>query len=251
VIHTWWWVLTTGIILLLYVPLAYAALRVLRRSHAAGLADRDRGVCLTFDDGPDPDSTPKILETLHAHGVHATFFVLGKNADRYPDLIAAIAAGGHEIGEHGFSHLHPWKSMPWSYMRDLVQGHESLCRLPGSGTRRLYRPTFGKANALTFLFVLLFRKRFVFWNVDPHDYSEESATRVAETVLSGIRNLRGTAIVLLHDGRTGGREKREGVTSTAVSLLCGELVRKGYQLRTVCELAAGGAVGAPTAAKSS
>src|SRR6266540_3668302 len=63
-----------------------------------------KGVALTFDDGPDPEVTPRLLELLARHGVTATFFVIGARAERYPEIMRAILAGGHAVGNHSYSH---------------------------------------------------------------------------------------------------------------------------------------------------
>jgi peptidoglycan-N-acetylglucosamine deacetylase len=221
---------------LLYIPAAHVVLRMLRRAYSKGLQRYDRVICLTFDDGPDPVATPMILKVLQAHGVHATFFVLAKNAAEYPDVIAAIEGDGHEIGEHGRAHLHPWKSMPWSYFLDLASGHTTLSRLQIARKQRLFRPTYGKANALTFVFAGLFRKTFIFWNVDPHDYQRESVSDTFQSVISLVRKTRGAAVVLLHDGRTAHWKNSTTVTAAVVDLVCAELLTEGYQFRTVSGL---------------
>lgn len=226
-------------VFLLYFPIAHMVLRALRCVYSESFRQFDHVVCLTFDDGPDPASTPTIIEVLRKQGVRATFFVLGRNAEKHPNIIAAIARDGHEIGEHGYSHRHPWKSMPWSYSRDLVAGHEVIDRLLGSDRRRRYRPTFGKVNALTFVFVWLFRKTFAFWNVDPHDYREQSESDIVRNVLNQIRETHGAAIVLLHDGRTAGWGRSAAMTAAAVGPICKELLREGYRFLTVGELSVG------------
>ena len=234
----WWFSFLVAAIFFLYLPAAHIILKALRRVYCAGVSHYERVVCLTFDDGPDKVSTPSILEILRAQGVRATFFVLGRSAEKHPDVIAAIARDGHEIGEHGYSHLHPWKSMPWSYMCDLVAGHKSLNRLLGFNRQRRFRPTFGKANALTLMFVWLFHKTLTFWNVDPHDYKEQSDSGIVQSVLNQIHEARGAAIVLLHDGRTARWEKNVAATASAVDRICRELRREGYKFGTVGELTA-------------
>lgn len=233
-----WFGSMVAAVLMLYIPIAHIVLKALRRAYSTRSSRCERVVCLTFDDGPDPVSTVAILEILRAHGVHATFFVLGRNAEKYPDLIATISRERHEIGEHGYLHLHPWKSMPWSYMRDLIAGHKTLDRLLGLGKKRRYRPTFGKANALTFAFVWLFHKTFTFWNVDPHDYREESENSLVQNVLNSIHEACGASIVLLHDARIASWERDAKVTAFAVDHICRELLREGYQFRTISELIA-------------
>ncbi len=125
----------------MFVPSAQGLVRVHRRFKTAR-----REVWLTIDDGPDPEDTPRILELLAAHGAHATFFVIGENAARHPELIRAIAAAGHEVGHH--THTHPlawfWCASPARVARELDQALEALRATGVSPTR--FRPPAGIKN---------------------------------------------------------------------------------------------------------
>jgi peptidoglycan/xylan/chitin deacetylase (PgdA/CDA1 family) len=220
----------------IYLPAAIICLKVIRRSYLSGLPDFKDTVCLTFDDGPDPVYTPLILNELRALGVRATFFVLGSKAEEYPDLISAIAGEGHEIGEHGYSHLHPWKTVPWSYLGDLIAAHKLLNRLLDSSGPRRYRPTFGKANALTFFFKWMYCRAFAFWNIDPRDYSDQPLCTLVDRVITHVCKVNGPSVVLLHDGRIQGREKTAGMTYSSVGPICRELLLRGYCFKTVGEI---------------
>jgi len=105
-----------------------------------------REVWLTIDDGPDPVDTPQILNLLAAHGARATFFVIGENAQRHPDLIQAMVAGGHEVAHH--THTHPlamfWCATPGRVRRELDAGLDVLQRLGVRPTR--FRPPAGVKN---------------------------------------------------------------------------------------------------------
>ena len=92
-------------------------------------------VSITFDDGPDPDWTPAILDILKERGVKAVFFVIGKNAELYPDLLRRIADEGHEIGNHSFTHAN---------LRELP---ESLVNLELNATQRLVESLIGRSTA--------------------------------------------------------------------------------------------------------
>ncbi len=92
-------------------------------------------VALTFDDGPDPDYTPDVLRILAAAQVHATFFVIGRNAREYPELIAAILDGGHEIGNHTQDHVWLDGVPPVEVRRQLVEGSRSI-----AGAAATWRP---------------------------------------------------------------------------------------------------------------
>jgi peptidoglycan/xylan/chitin deacetylase (PgdA/CDA1 family) len=116
-------------------PLAHAMNVPLRMRQAGGVA-------LTFDDGPHPEGTPAVLETLAQRGEVATFFLVGEQVERYPALTAEIAAAGHELAVHGYRHRNQMRLTPREFARDLERGIEVI----GNVNRRrprLYRPPYG------------------------------------------------------------------------------------------------------------
>src|SRR3954447_24730808 len=86
------------------------------------LRTADRAVALTFDDGPNPAATPAILDALKARGVRATFFILGRHAERWPDLVARVASEGHAVGNHGYFHRKLHFKSPAYVRNDLTLG---------------------------------------------------------------------------------------------------------------------------------
>ena len=132
-------------------------------------------IYLTFDDGPNPESTPRILELLDESGVKATFFLIGENIEKYPYLVEEIKERGHEIGEHGYSHAHPWKIGPISTTIDLIKNSKTTERYINPGNQILFRPPFGKFNTVSVLYLWFTKRKAVFWNVDPKDYKLKRA----------------------------------------------------------------------------
>lgn len=199
-------------------------LKLIMRQRFLATAKALEMVFLTFDDGPDPESTPKLLGLLNKAEAKATFFVLGKNVERYPDLAKKIIEDGHEIGEHSYEHLHAWKTGPLRTLRDLVRGErvlQSVSRV--SNHRVLFRPPFGKINLSTLLYIWLRRKQVAFWNIDPKDYEAGSAQEVANHV---IQRLGPGDVILLHDGRLSGNSNVH-VTSGALGLILEACESKG------------------------
>lgn len=195
---------------------------------ARGLARRVRRagqVCLTFDDGPDASATPRLLDVLDAAGAKATFFLLGRNAVRHPELVRRIAAAGHDIGEHGFDHRHAWKTGPATYLSDLLQCRRALAAQAGTRPVTLYRPAFGEMNLLTLAYLLLGRRRLVLWNVNPRDFEAASAQAVAKRVADAAQ---AGSIILLHDAREDAATDA-GVTVEAVRLILQDFKRRGLQ----------------------
>lgn len=159
------------------------------------LGRTNSGIALTFDDGPSTYATPKILDTLDKHGVHATFFMIGENARRHPQIAREVAVRGHEVGCH--SQNHPdfqWLS-PWRIAHELRTCKETLESITGRPVVSLRAP-YGHvrwdvrpiAEHLGFL-------RLVGWNAGP-PCDETSPERLVDYVLAEVKP---GAIILLHD----------------------------------------------------
>lgn len=160
----------------------------------------DRGVALTFDDGPDPVQTPRILDLLAEHRATATFFVLGEAVEQHPALLRRIVAEGHSIGNHTYSHT-PCDHLSWKDLRDELRETDravtaALQTGPTAEIRRLelFRPPFGILPAEHAL-RLLGERRMVLWNRDSRDYRGASAERIT----SLAEELRPRDVILLHD----------------------------------------------------
>ena len=154
-----------------------------------------RQVALTFDDGPSVPYTGQVLDILRKNHIHATFFICGANAERYPDLVRRIKAEGHEIGNHTYSH-------PWLYLMDRRKIADEIDRTQDvlqkiSGRRpRLFRPPFG---VRWFSLWPLLRERgltMVLWSIRGYD-GDRGASAIARTTLD---QLQPGGIILLHDG---------------------------------------------------
>lgn len=150
-------------------------------------------VALTFDDGPMPGSTDRVLDLLHLSGVHGTFFCVGRNAERYPALLRRIADGGHAIGSHSFSHPHPRHLTPREVRIEYDTGHAAVEQALGAQVG-LFRPPHGHL-ALTSSRVLR-RRRPWLWSRDPEDWRPGTRREHVEAVggASGSGD-----VVLLHD----------------------------------------------------
>jgi peptidoglycan/xylan/chitin deacetylase (PgdA/CDA1 family) len=154
-------------------------------------------VCLTFDDGPHPRHTPRLLDVLKDQGVTATFFVVGRLAERYPDLVRRIAAEGHGLGIHSFYHTDLNLFSARQVIDCTRRAQDLFQRLTGKAPITLYRPPRGKVSARSLLALWRAGQTVVLWNVDPRDYVCASGAE--------LRNwferhpLAGGDVVLLHD----------------------------------------------------
>ncbi|HJT36210.1 MAG TPA: polysaccharide deacetylase family protein [Pirellulales bacterium] len=154
-----------------------------------------RQVCLTFDDGPGRAYTPRVLDMLRAHAVRATFFLLGKNAAAHPHLVRRIAAEGHAIANHTFSHFPAEQVSARQFFEETVQTRRLLEELVGRPPR-LLRPPFGKLTVGKLSHSWRAMHTVVLWNNDPKDFASQSAQQVRDWF--DEHPLAGGQIVLLH-----------------------------------------------------
>lgn len=155
---------------------------------------RKRMLVLTYDDGPSSNLTPQLLDLLGRHGATATFFMQGRNANRYPEIVDRIAREGHTIGCHSNEHLHPWKSWPGAGVADIDAGYTSLARWIGRDG--LFRPPYGKMTFATWWWTRRHNVPVFWWTIDSGDtYKDLPATaHIADAV-----RREGGGIVLMHD----------------------------------------------------
>lgn len=154
-------------------------------------------VALTFDDGPDPQTTPRVLQALEQHGFRATFFVIGRKAEQHPELIHAIVRAGHELGLHGYQHdrLTAWRA-PSRIIEDIRRAQQVLLQLTGTQVF-WYRPPIGHVSPRTAVAARKADVELVAWSVRCLDGIRSSKP---ERVLARLRRkLHDGAIVMLHD----------------------------------------------------
>ena len=151
--------------------LAHLTLRLLFRPSILSRLPRSAGaaVCLTFDDGPHVHNTERILRILQDEGVRATFFIEGSACERHPELVRAIVAEGHEVANHGYSHLAPNEAPLAEYVADVERGQKLLEEVVGHRVPRLFRPPYGRISAGTFLALWRRGYGFVLWSTDSRD----------------------------------------------------------------------------------
>jgi peptidoglycan/xylan/chitin deacetylase (PgdA/CDA1 family) len=157
---------------------------------------RSGAVCLTFDDGPDPDHTPALLDQLRCLGVVATFFVVGKRVKRYPDLVRRAVEEGHDVGHHSFTHSEPATTTADQLAEEVRNTDELLATVAGIRPR-IVRPPHGKVTTEKLLRLWAMKRTVVLWNVDPKDYAMESAEQLEQWITT--YHPRGGDVILLHD----------------------------------------------------
>lgn len=160
-----------------------------------GRGDPDH-VALTFDDGPDPLSTPYFLDELGRLGARATFFVLGERLERYPQLGRRMVAEGHELAVHGWRHERFWRLRPRHEVREMARAANAVHRIAGTPPR-WYRPPYGVLTATRLWAARRLGLRPVLWTAWGRDWTAKAD---ADSVLAELaKRAGGGTTVLLHD----------------------------------------------------
>jgi peptidoglycan/xylan/chitin deacetylase (PgdA/CDA1 family) len=150
---------------------------------------RSKLIYLTFDDGPVPEVTPQVLDILDAFGWKATFFCVGENVVKYPDLYQEILARGHRTGNHSYNHIRGFRYATEEYVQNVKKASEMI-------QSKLFRPPHGRIK-LAQLKALRKEYDIVMWDVITYDYDRK---RSPERILKTIRrNLRKGSVVVFHD----------------------------------------------------
>ena len=174
----------------------------------------NKTVYLTFDDGPTEKVTRKILEVLNNEKVKASFFCVGKNVEKYPDLFACIKAEGHAVGNHTNTHLNGWKTNKKQYLEDVEEADKLI-------KSNLFRPPYGKLNWRSKK-DLQRKYKIVMWDVAGGDFDQYLS--IKDVVKNIINNVNTGSIVVLHDN-----QKFMSKTVEALPIIIKELKAKKYR----------------------
>ena len=149
----------------------------------------ERAVYLTFDDGPLPQSTPFILDTLREYGARATFFMVGDNVRKYPELFKMIVDAGHQVGNHTYNHLGGLKHLTKTYIDNTEKANELI-------HSHLFRPPHGWMRPLEY-YILRSRYKIVMWDLVTRDYSK---WMTSEDIINNVKTYpRNGSIITFHD----------------------------------------------------
>jgi peptidoglycan/xylan/chitin deacetylase (PgdA/CDA1 family) len=191
-------------------------------------------VALTFDDGPSPRYTPKILRLLKRHGAHATFFVLGCRVEQYPRIARALVRAGQELANHSFSHPRLTKTDQDTWERELERTALDLDLLGCPPEGRLFRPPYSAYDGRLKDYVDHTHRRLVLWSIDSGDWRGLSADAIVKNVLDRVRP---GAIIIFHDGDEQGTADRSP-TVAALEVILPALKQAGYRLVTISQMLA-------------
>jgi peptidoglycan/xylan/chitin deacetylase (PgdA/CDA1 family) len=184
-------------------------------------------IAITFDDGPNPELTPRLLDMLKERGLKATFFVVGQNVEEYPGIVTRMASEGHEVANHSWSHPALTKLGIESFRKQIENTNQAIAKATGKRPV-LMRPPYG-ATSLTLNRRLneQFGLKVILWSVDSLDWKYRNSNRVCNAI---VQNTRPGSIILAHDIHT--------TTIAAMPATLDALLAKGYKFVTVSELIA-------------
>lgn len=186
-------------------------------------------VALTFDDGPNPEATPLILDALAAQGVRATFFVLGRHAERWPELVARAAAEGHQVANHGYHHRKLHVRGPGWVRRDLELGTAAIVK--ACGTRpAFFRAPHGFRSPWVVPIAASLGQRTVGWGLGVWDSDRPGTEVIARRTLEKAR---ARDIILLHDGDGYDPAGDRSQTAAALPAIIAGLRSRGFTFDTL------------------
>lgn len=199
-----------------------------RRDNVYSCAETDEKiVALTFDDGPHPKYTDEILDILEKYEIKATFFVIGKNAESYPEKLKRITKCGHEIGNHTYSHVTAGKTCVSDLSAELQRTHSIVKNITGKDCV-LFRPPTGYCNTVAVKSAAEMNYKIIVWTVDTRDWAHTSAENIIKNVKAHISC---GSIVLFHDYIS-----PPSPTPAALKELVPYLLNESYRFVTVSEL---------------
>jgi peptidoglycan-N-acetylglucosamine deacetylase len=193
--------------------------------------EHEHKIALTFDDGPNEPYTSQILAILERNNIKATFFMLGKRVEKYPQIARKILTAGHAIGNHSYSHPHLLQAKPELIALEIKKGDDAIFAATGHHPS-LFRPPYGELSPWVIDTAESKGLSIVNWNVTPKDWHSIDAKTISERVTKQTKN---GSIVLLHDGdgATDGNRKR---VVLALEIFIPILKASGFEFVTVPEM---------------
>jgi len=183
------------------------------------LPQKEKTVYLTFDDGPIPEVTPFVLNVLEEYGIKATFFCVGDNIRKHPEIFDRIIKAGHEVGNHTFNHLPGFKHSTLRYARNVEKANRYI-------KSSLFRPPHGQFHLLQMLMLRKRKYKIVMWDVITRDYNESLSE---EYVLNIVKKYtRNGSIIVFHDSL-----KAEKNMKYALPKAIEFLIREGYKFEVL------------------
>ncbi|MGI6091999.1 MAG: polysaccharide deacetylase family protein [Veillonellaceae bacterium] len=196
-----------------------------------GQPDR-KVVALTFDDGPYPPYTEQILDILKEYQVPATFFVVGRNVEKHPELVLRIKQEGHQIGNHTYNHIDLLKADRNIMEREIDRTNKVITDITGHAPQ-IVRPPHGFRDPVVMEVMADRKLKVVEWSVMSRDWTNPGVEAIVNRTVSKVQN---GSVILLHDGDGIASKASRAQTVEATRLIIRELTAQGYKFVTVDEI---------------
>lgn len=205
---------------------------VATETESASNLDPDKIVYLTFDDGPDPVWTPQVLALLNRYHATGTFYMLGKNANTYPEVVLQVAENGHFLANHSYNHF-DLTTVGWDFfyleVHDTEQAlRDALADRPDLANQvaLCLRPPYGQANDAIYASARNMGYAISMWSLDTKDWASDDSDDVLRAVLEKVEP---NKVILMHDGG-----ENRTITINALALILHELTLQGYHFPAYC-----------------
>jgi len=182
------------------------------------IPNNERGIFLTFDDGPNPSITNQTLDILKEYKIKATFFCLGSQVEKHPEIFKRITDEDHAVGNHSYSHLKGWTTNNQQYLEDVRKG-EAIIK------SNLFRPPYGKIKRCQ-VNSLSPETKIILWDVLPGDFSpKNNVEKIVSNILNSVES---GSIIVLHDNNECGNKMLQ-----ALPIIIDKLKEKKYNFSAI------------------
>ncbi len=182
------------------------------------MPSHENAVYLTFDDGPTPNVTPWVMAVLEKFNAKATFFLIGNNVEKHPEILVDLRAAGHSIGNHTHNHEKGWTTNNKAYVQSVAKTH-TLLNTP------LFRPPYGRIKKSQ-IALLKNQYKIIMWDVLSHDYNPRNSPQ--ECVVNVLNNVEAGSIIVFHDS-----QKAWPNLQYCLPLVLAELKNRGFVFRAL------------------
>ncbi len=162
------------------------------------IPNKEKKVYLTFDDGPIPEITEWVLDQLKKHDFKATFFCIGNNIEKYPQIFKKTIEAGHAIGNHTFNHLKGWKTNNKEYIENVSQCKKTICRLNNEHSH-LFRPPYGKIKPSQSKILRQQGYKIIMWDIISMDFDQTISPE--QCLKNVLKNVSPGSIIVFHDSK--------------------------------------------------
>ena len=179
------------------------------------IPNNEKKIYLSFDDGPIPEVTPWVLNVLKQYNVKATFFCIGDNVRKYPEVFKQIISEGHQIANHSFNHLNGWQTNSGKYIENVLEAENEISKHTNSSLK-LFRPPYGKIKPNQSYKLRKLGFKIIMWDILSKDYDVNLLPENCE--LNVIQNVSSGSVIIFHDSKKASKNLSDSLPSVIEKL---------------------------------